>query len=641
MKKKLLLSLFVLAFGAVNAQEINIDKARSIAMDFFSCKVAEGRENVAPARFVVAEEPAVAMAYAPDCEATGTTAYYLFNRTDEGSAGFVIVSGNDGRVLGYSHNTTFDYDTAPDDVKSLLDMLANNHVSEPTHPALYANLPTSVAPLLKSKWDQLAPYNLMCPSDGKDNAVTGCGATCIAQIAYYYRYPFTGTGSNSYVSGTNGFSCSYDFSQAFFDYESMTDTYDKYSTEEQKSAVANLMYAAGVAVNMDYKIYPRSSTCTLRSIAAGLINYFRYDSGLTVCYKDDYTLDGWKEMLCTEVSEGRPVVYQGIGARLGHVFMLDGYDSNRLFHINWGWGGAYDGYYDVGNLSVGDYGALDTYLWVIKGIKPAYCNPLAEEFASLRSRAAVALDSCSVGNKLITSDSQFSSPYTEATEGSIKYLLDNNQNTFWHSTWMGGAVADGVHYIEISLPEGTSGHLSMHFGRRSDTNWHHLTKARVLGVVSGGGTSAVTEPIAELDMPFVDPKETVVKQFAMPKAYPSIRLVEMQTTDGAGYFHIGELQFYSSTPYYVLANAQAEADALSAAMKPSPEEVTQEDFDKLQAAYDTFMYKVFGIEPTGIRDITGNENGKDVIYDLGGRKVENIVEPGVYIVDGKKVFIKK
>ena len=28
----------------------------------------------------------------------------------------------------------------------------------------------------------------------------------------------------------------------------------------------------------------------------------------------------------------------------GHEFVIDGYNGNELFHINWGWGGADDGY---------------------------------------------------------------------------------------------------------------------------------------------------------------------------------------------------------------------------------------------------------------------------------------------------------
>ena len=42
---------------------------------------------------------------------------------------------------------------------------------------------------------------------------------------------------------------------------------------------------------------------------------------------------------------------------------------------------------------------------------------------------------------------------------------------------------------------------------------------------------------------------------------------------------------------------------------------------------------------TGIENIKG-KNGADAIYDLTGRKIENITKPGIYIVGGKKVLVK-
>ena len=44
--------------------------------------------------------------------------------------------------------------------------------------------------------------------------------------------------------------------------------------------------------------------------------------------------------------------------------------------------------------------------------------------------------------------------------------------------------------------------------------------------------------------------------------------------------------------------------------------------------------------PTGIEAVVG-ENGKvEGIYDLQGRKIEQITAPGIYIVNGKKMFVK-
>ena len=47
----------------------------------------------------------------------------------------------------------------------------------------------------------------------------------------------------------------------------------------------------------------------------------------------------------------------------------------------------------------------------------------------------------------------------------------------------------------------------------------------------------------------------------------------------------------------------------------------------------------FGEGTTGIENVTV-ENGVKAIYDLTGRRVETIAEPGIYIVNGKKVLVK-
>ena len=48
----------------------------------------------------------------------------------------------------------------------------------------------------------------------------------------------------------------------------------------------------------------------------------------------------------------------------------------------------------------------------------------------------------------------------------------------------------------------------------------------------------------------------------------------------------------------------------------------------------------FGEGTTGIDQITENRVQSTVIYDLTGRKVENITAPGIYVVNGKKFLVK-
>jgi hypothetical protein len=70
----------------------------------------------------------------------------------------------------------------------------------------------SITPMLTCKWDQGTFYNKLCPEDpdGPDgHALTGCVATCMAQLMYYYRYPLQGNGYHGYYSNYGYLSADY------------------------------------------------------------------------------------------------------------------------------------------------------------------------------------------------------------------------------------------------------------------------------------------------------------------------------------------------------------------------------------------------------------------------------------------------
>lgn len=270
-----------------------------------------------------------------------------------------------------------------------------------------------------------------------------------------------------------------------------------------------------------------------------------------------------------------------------------------------------------------------------KSSLPLEGTALAEKFEKFKHLATEALDSCGVGEKLITSSSQFSSPYTETAEGSINNLLDGNLATFWHSTWKGGNVADGLHYIQIALPEKPISAVSLSFGRRSNATADHLTKARIKAVLADASVVDVTD----LDLPYASSSETIVRKFSIPESTKAIQLVELKTTGGEGssrgYFHIGELQLFNIQKYWVIKNADAEAEALMAAMQPLPSEATEEQFAQLQDAYVAFMLKVFGELPTSVESVVVPvEKNARSYYDLMGRQLKGAPAKGLYIENG-------
>ena len=292
--------------------------------------------------------------------------YYVFDKGNDN--GYVIVSGDDRTksILGYTDEGHFDISVLPVNIKYWLNFYENEIKALPDTELQTAEVSTTtisnvksksatnstaVAPLLGSvKWNQSSPFNDQCPiintSTGA-KAVTGCVATGMAQVMKYYNWPIQGTGSNTYTTNSLGIALTVDFSTTQYDWNNMTQAYSSSSTATQNTAVATLMYHCGVAVNMDYG---ESSSASTTKMASALKNNFGYDSNLQLYSRDYYTRAEWVNLLSTELNSSRPVLFAGDSDGGGHLFVCDGYDSNGLFHFNWGWGGVSNGYFQISAL---------------------------------------------------------------------------------------------------------------------------------------------------------------------------------------------------------------------------------------------------------------------------------------------------
>lgn len=321
--------------------------------------------------------------------------YYVFNK----GAGFVIVSADNRapEVLGYSDAGPFDIDSLPDNFRFLLGSYAAELESLASAPELIA-LPgksaetstqtdgKSVAPLLGHiLWDQGAPYNALCPEleDGT-KTVVGCVATAMAQIMGYHRWPEKGTGTiPAYTTRTNALEMpAVNIEDTYYDWEHITPIYTSESTPEEREAIAPLMYHCGLSVEMDYGY---ESGAYSSDVPKALINYFDYNENMRLLNRVLYTKAEWDSIIRHELDEDRPVYYSGSNNEGGHAFVCDGYDTNGLFHINWGWSGMSNGYFILSNLTPmaqgtgGSSSGYNLYQAAVIGIQPQ-TMPEQEEY---------------------------------------------------------------------------------------------------------------------------------------------------------------------------------------------------------------------------------------------------------------------
>jgi len=77
------------------------------------------------------------------------------------------------------------------------------------------------------------------------------------------------------------------------------------------------------------------------------VSYVSQAEEINISYdsKSDFTYAQWVDKITNNIDNKIPLYYDGFGSSGGHAFNLDGYQGSDHFHFNWGWGGAYNGYY--------------------------------------------------------------------------------------------------------------------------------------------------------------------------------------------------------------------------------------------------------------------------------------------------------
>ena len=293
--------------------------------------------------------------------------YYIFSVSKD--RGFVIVSADQRMpaVLAYSENGLFDSDNIPPNVQYWLDCYEEVYTALKNRPdtdgnetgeADGKNQGEEVLPILgNNHWGQDEPFNWLCPTVRGVRCVTGCVSTAMSQVMYHYKYPAQGLGTVNYRTNTNSINISHDLTNITFRWNDMLDDYNGNYTQSQGSAVAELMYACGTSVKMDYCTGSQGGSGAYQvDLVTSYVNYFGYDKDAAFMTRNTCSIEDWHKLLIGELNSNRPVNYSGHSSRDGgHSFVIDGYRwrSNNTYpdyHVNWGWDGSCDGYYQIAYL---------------------------------------------------------------------------------------------------------------------------------------------------------------------------------------------------------------------------------------------------------------------------------------------------
>jgi len=347
------LLLVTLLVGGLHAKPVDESQAKALGIKFMQ---ANTEIKSATAELVYT-------AFAEN----GTAAFYVFAVQPKG---FVIVSADDRAkpILGYSTESNFT-PQLPDGLMTFFDnykagfsqMYANN--DERTAEAIAdwnslaetgklsdKKISRSQAPLLASVWNQTDLYNNMAPEDPSSvfsgHCKSGCVANTMSQLMRFWEWPRTGEGTHGYYAssyyGNYGWQEA-NFGESTYQFELMPDFLDFASPQAEVDATALLEYHAGVSVDMGYG--PSASGAYSEDVGPAMEAHFRYSSDLQ--HREMNNQTQWENDLRNNLDAGMPLYYASSGPDGGHAYVLDGYDDNNLFHLNWGWAGFDNGWYAI------------------------------------------------------------------------------------------------------------------------------------------------------------------------------------------------------------------------------------------------------------------------------------------------------
>ncbi|MEE4255638.1 MAG: C10 family peptidase [Bacteroidales bacterium] len=357
------LSLFLVCLfvsATITAKDIDLNTAKQVAKNFYFERI----QSTQPTDFAD-----ISVADVIELKLWDRVMLYAVNLS---SGGYVIVCADDRLrpVAGYALKGVFTGVGLPPQMDELVhkyklqvnEAIENSVVADPWVKAEWNRLRSGnpetlvslkyekeAEPMLTTTWDQGRYYNEMCPPDPAGpggHCYAGCVATALGQVVNYFRWPETGTGSYTYDCPPYG--------TLTANYGETTYEWDKMATNLDKSnlPLALLLNHLGIGCDMVYG--PNGSGMYNHKAAYVLRTFFKYSPETVYVYRDSTSMD-WDSLLVSHLDQGIPMYYAGwsVPNINGHAFVCDGYQSGDYYHFNWGWSGAYDGYFYTSNLNPG------------------------------------------------------------------------------------------------------------------------------------------------------------------------------------------------------------------------------------------------------------------------------------------------
>lgn len=241
---------------------------------------------------------------------------------------------------------------------------------------------------VKTRWNQSAPYNALCPMDNVTNhrSVAGCPAVAMGQIVNYYGtvngITFTDTDDYHHNYGGNNYWIDNDSTAFGFPSFASLNRYletavhhYRYQEEITNTDKAAVIFGCAVAAT---QVFGSAGSGTF-SVNQAMSAYQRFNfTGMELLTPSDTNVN---DRIAQNMMDARPVHYAIVTPAndAGHNVVVDGYNTDGFFHVNFGWGGQYDGWYLLPtglpyNLTVLEGAIVDIQPYRFAGVLPESVN---------------------------------------------------------------------------------------------------------------------------------------------------------------------------------------------------------------------------------------------------------------------------
>lgn len=304
--------------------------------------------------------------------------FYVF--ATEGGRGFVIVAADKriSPILGYSDTYAIcDPENLPQNMVSWLEYVDSEvrdaRISEAEIHPEWNDIPTrsnrECRVLKTATWSQGEPYNRQCPMEGKERTLTGCTATATGIIMHYHRWPESAWGiAPAYQTPTTNIAVEQRDINHTYEWDNMLMGYPEGAyNDTQANAVATLLADLGHVYQANYGYLGTSALPNIE----WLIKNFQYSPGINYQSRNSLSKQTWDMIMRNEIDANRPILFSGYDKQqiYGHAFVIDGYDDNNFFHVNWGWEGLFNGFYRLEDLRPNNYD-FSYEQWILVGLEP-------------------------------------------------------------------------------------------------------------------------------------------------------------------------------------------------------------------------------------------------------------------------------